>query len=538
MKARLAFRDRDFDLKLLDPDTVAAAMGPMEIRGALLDRDMHLLARLPSGTGALIQDLELNRVLNVMAAGDRYLFEVARAALFAGLDDPDAIRYRQAVLTDCLRQPDVMRSIYLIAVDAIEQARKVWGGFGPRYPDGLLGHAVRVLEVLVVQLRRLRDVAGSVRPGVESDGFTRLFDMIVVELDDEYLATVDEHLRRLQFRSGVPMSARLGESNESAGHALRRPVRKRSLLDRIGLGERGSYVYEIDPRDQAGSAALKELRSRGVAIAAVVAEQSWKHILDFFALLRAELGFYVACLNLADALAQKGEPTCMPEPHPVGNPVLACTGLYDAALSLSVEGRVIGNDVNADGRSLIVITGANRGGKSTFLRSLGIAHLMMQSGMFVPAESFAADIRPRLLSHFKREEDAALERGKLDEELARMSLLVDHLVNSSLVLFNESFASTNEREGSEIGRQAIHALVEGGHRVVFVTHMFDLADSLRAEQAPNATFLRAERRADGERTFRLVPGDPEPTSHGDDIFRRVFGARFEPPRVDRGATVG
>jgi DNA mismatch repair ATPase MutS len=144
--------------------------------------------------------------------------------------------------------------------------------------------------------------------------------------------------------------------------------------------------------------------------------------------------------------------------------------------------------------------------------------------MFVAADTFAADIRPSLLTHFKREEDATLERGKLDEELARLSGLVDHLRPGSLVLLNESFASTNEREGSGIGRQVIHALVEAGVKVALVTHLFDLADSLRSKGSGDAVFLRAERRSDGERTFRLVPGDPQPTSHGEDIFWRVFGS--------------
>ena len=65
-----------------------------------------------------------------------------------------------------------------------------------------------------------------------------------------------------------------------------------------------------------------------------------------------------------------------------------------------------------------MITGANQGGKSTFLRSVGLAQLMMQCGMFVAAESLRASVGQRLFTHYKREEDAAMESGKLDEELA------------------------------------------------------------------------------------------------------------------------
>jgi DNA mismatch repair ATPase MutS len=64
------------------------------------------------------------------------------------------------------------------------------------------------------------------------------------------------------------------------------------------------------------------------------------------------------------------------------------------------------------------LTGANQGGKSTFLHSIGLAQLMMQSGMFVGAERFEAAPCPALFTHYKREEDATMKSGKLDEELA------------------------------------------------------------------------------------------------------------------------
>ena len=116
--------------------------------------------------------------------------------------------------------------------------------------------------------------------------------------------------------------------------------------------------------------------------------------------------------------------------------------------------------MNCDGKPLVVITGANRGGKSTFLRSVGLAHLMMQCGMFVPAEAFRANVCSGIFTHFKREEDATMQSGKLDEELSRMSTIVDAIVPGSIVLLNESFASTNEREGSEIATQIVRALLK------------------------------------------------------------------------------
>lgn len=180
--------------------------------------------------------------------------------------------------------------------------------------------------------------------------------------------------------------------------------------------------------------------------------------------------------------------------------------------------------MDADGKSLVMITGANQGGKSTLLRSLGLAHLMMQSGMFVGAQSFRASVCAGVFTHYKREEDATMRSGKLDEELARMSEIAGRITPHSILLCNESFASTNEREGSEIARQVVCAMLDKQIKVFFVTHMYDLAHGFYAQGLDTALFLRAERQPDGRRTFKLAEREPLPTSYGEDSYRRIFGA--------------
>ena len=120
-----------------------------------------------------------------------------------------------------------------------------------------------------------------------------------------------------------------------------------------------------------------------------------------------------------------------------------------------------------------------------------------------------------------------MESGKLDEELGRMSGIVDEITPGCVLLCNESFASTNEREGSQIARQIVHALLARGIKVFFVTHLFDLAQRFHLEQMGTALFLRAERQPDGQRTFRVAEGEPLPTSHGEDVYRRIFGADLD-----------
>jgi hypothetical protein len=490
------------------------------------DQDFDLQRDLPPHQAALTQDLELSTLFGAMAGGDQFLYGVAERAVLSSLQDPEAIGYRQQVLTDCLQQPAVVRELYGIAVEAIQRERKIWGVF-MNSPDTILHHSLQVLELFVGILKRLRAIADSQAGNFRSEGFARFFAMLATELDEEYFLTVEAHLRELRFRRGVLLSAELGKGNKGTRYVLRRAP-ELSWRERLGLGTGTGYGFTIPDRDENGFRALEELRARGINQVANALAQSTEHILSFFGMLRAELGFYVACLNLHERLADKGEPTCFPEPVAPRPRALTAKGLYDVCLALRTRAGVVGNELDADDRSLIMITGANQGGKSTFLRSVGVAQLMLQCGMFVGAHSLRASVVDGVFTHFKREEDATMESGKLDEELGRMSDIADAIAPNSLLLCNESFAATNEREGSEIARQVVRALLDSGVVVFFVTHLFDLANGFYQEELATALFLRAERQPDGRRTFRLVGGEPLPTSYGEDSYRRVFGTPPDP----------
>jgi DNA mismatch repair ATPase MutS len=437
MKAFLMYRDRDFD-----PQRVLARRA-REIRR---EQGPNLEQLLPWSEQALRQDLGLDILFNAMAAGDNFLFEVAKVAVLSSVTDLDTIRYRQHVFWDCSKHESIVRDIYQLAIEAIEGERKNYFSFFARYPSGILSRAVSVLQMFVGMLKTLRAIADRHAEKFESDGFSRLFAMLRQELSDEYFVRIENHLKQLKFRKGVLISAAFGPGNNAKDYVLRRPHEdKRNWIARLVQKPPG-YTFTLHPRDEAGARALGELRDRGVNLVANALAQSTDHILSFFEMLRTELAFYVGCLNLHRQLADLREPTCFPVPAPAGERKLSFSGVYDACLALSAGRKVVGNNLNAGGKDLIVITGANTGGKSTFMRSVGLAQLMMQAGMFAAAETFSAEVRDGIFTHYKREEDVTMESGKLDEELGRMREIVDKITPNFMVLFNESFAATNERD--------------------------------------------------------------------------------------------
>lgn len=485
------------------------------------DHDFDPGAAAEAHADDMVQDLELPTLIEAMASGDQLVQAVVRTALLCPLTNPLEITYRQAILRDAFKHPQTVKDLYDLAGTALERAHQARGWMTARNPVAALQQAVVILRILVPELQELRIRASQLGPSFDSEGFTRFFGMVLEELGGDFFPTVQEQLAHLDFPGGVGMSARLDVGGKSVELLLHKPVEQRRFLGhRLETRHGSAPSFRISDRDEAGAKELGELRGRAISPVAAAVSRSTNHVLDFFRNLRTELAFYMGCLRLGQTLASRGVATAFPVPTSGAASNLECTGLYDVSLALLSTAPIIGNDVSARGIGLIMITGANRGGKTTLLRSLGMAQLMMQCGMLVGADSFTANVASRVFTHFKREEDTGQAQGKLDEELARMSRIVDRLSPSALMLFNESFAATNEREGSAIGRQVVRALLTAGVKVVFVTHMYDLAGVMAGQDEGSMLFLRAER----SRNFKVVEGAPLPSSYGEDLYRRIFEA--------------
>lgn len=500
----------------------------MKAQLLLRDGEYDWSKAIPWNADALDGDLSLHTLFTAMAGDDAVILEaVQKVVMAATVSTRETILFRQDVLRECLHHEAAIRELYAIATEAMEREKKHYLGMLARYPHWVLKDALEQMEMFAGLLGRLRKIADQHAGHFTSEGWVSFFGRVQDELNDAYFQTMATHLNALKLRGATLLSAGLDPWSRPAAYVLHdTPAAHRSFWQRLW-----AYVlppkppansFAIHPRDEAGARALERIHDEGIAFVSVALAQARDHIRDFFAALRLELAFYLGGANLHRALTEKGMPLCFPTPAEGDEPALSFQKLYDASLALAVKGHVVGNDLDADGRDLIVITGANQGGKSTFLRSIGLAQLMMQAGLFVGAEAFRSSLCCGLFTHYKREESAALESGKFDEELARMRDIVDHLAPHALVLFNESFAATNEREGSEVAYQILGGLLDRQVRVICVTHLYDLAHRLYEEHKDNALFLRPERLADGTRTFRLVAGEPLPTSFGTDLYRAIF----------------
>ncbi len=490
----------------------------MNVRLLFKDRSLDTSAPLPFGADDLAFDLELEPVFAAMANGDPVIARAARAALLQPLHDRDAILYRQRTFQECLAHPAEVRELYSIACEAL-QGRKLndlWDS--SEYAPSIFATAVELLSSYLVFLRRLRDTADRCSRNFSAEGFTELFKTLREQIDNTFLKEAAKLLDDLQFKDGLVVGMRLGADSRTCDYTLLRQNPQKAWLK-----WKLAPSYTPGARDYGAIRDLNNRRDRAMASSVNVLANAAGHITDFFNTLREELAVYVGALNLHEKLGAKGVPLCLPEFCEAGKLNRTFCDLRDISLSLSIDHPAIGNQLNAQNKQLYIITGANQGGKTTFLRSLGQSQLMAQAGLFVAAKSYCCPICEGLFTHFGREEDNNMHSGKLDEELRRMDQIVPHLKPGALILFNESFASTNEREGSELCYQIAQALTEHGMEAFFVTHLFAFSQRCYREVPEKSVFLRAQRLTDGSRTFELEEGQPLQTAFGQDLYHKMWG---------------
>lgn len=465
----------------------------------------------------LKEDLGLDKVLSTMARDNKVIYTVSETMLFSNNHSLSDILYRQETLKDALPNASVVRKLFEISEEVFKKIDKIWDiRLHISSSSGTLYNAIRLLNMYVDSLMELRIEADKHLTEFTSKGFSEFLELIRDELTDEYFAEVHDYLNALKNNDGIYIGAKFGSSLQGVGYRLVRQEKgkRKRIFSR-------TLSYAPAGEDRVG---LKELSRRydyAINDVANALAQAAEHLDRFFVMLRNELAFFVGCLNLADTLKSIGIEYCIPEVLPSNSFSRRYEELYDVGLSIVKKAKVVGNTLATEKTNLYIITGVNQGGKTTFLRSLGQAQLMSQSGMIVGASFFSSSIANGVFSHFMKEEDREMKSGKLDEELLRMNEISKQLQSGSLMIFNESFATTNEREGSEIHYQIVKALIENEVEVFTVTHLTTFANMFREQQ--KVQYLRAKREDDDSRTFKLIPEEPQLSTFDVGLFNSVFG---------------
>jgi hypothetical protein len=495
----------------------------------------------------------LTPIVRALCLNERYTGQI-QAILTDLCPDPATIVYRQDVLADLLRLPELATRMEKLLPRLAGLAQ---GGSSHWEAAGVFQVTARLaeLEVYVACVQELLATLEAVQSELQADGWrdllvdlrartaTPTFRALQTELPE--LRAQIEHVSSVTV--GVNLDAQLRpESATLLGIDARRFEGPRSLLGRLvrsvpavqsGItslrlaSDRQPFGPERQLFQDLSGLLEKVTTPVAQALARYTQVESWA-----LAGLEGELAFYLGARQLITQLQSAGYALCRPEIVPCAARICQMRGTYNLELllrlrSLTAEGAhaptVIPNDISFDDAGRVfVLTGPNRGGKTTFTRAVGQVQVLSQAGVYVPGS--AARISPvdQIFTLFPETEQAQLGMGRLDEEAVRLAEIFRAATPHSLVLLNEPLASTSPAEATDIARDLLSGLRLLGARALVVTHLHNLAREIPALNAATAgqgvlgsLVAGAEPLDDAlaTRTYRIMPGLPASQSYAADI---------------------
>jgi hypothetical protein len=476
----------------------------------------------------LVRDLKIDILLDAMAGKDIYLRNLCKKILLNPSRNGNEIQMRQEVLKDALNFGKFFMSMYELSVECLNKVNEYKDLIHPRY-DKIVTVVKKttlqyeIAKIYLSRLEQLKNLIPKIVSSLESARLTQLCNDIRTEYSDEFFHDSRSVMKDLSYLKSdmelvvcghIGLGLKLDDVNLNEMSTVEIPrfrISKRIqdsdavvMLDNLVLHNNAQEIIDAGLLQL-----LKELNKFN-------SERS-----IFFEKICEMFGFYVGAINLHQILMEKNCKLCFPSFLKELNS--SYIHLSDIVLHLTSSSCVVDNSHNLTGKKLCIVTGPNQGGKTTFLRSIGLAQLMAQSGLFVAADFMECNIYSGIYSHFSDYEDGKLESGLLDQELQKMNELIKKMKSGSLLLMNETFSTTSEFDAGYLAGQIVPALCESDITILFVTHLYEYVRELYEREESDHLFLRAVRALDGSRSYRIEEGEPLRSCDAIDLYRDVMG---------------
>ncbi len=434
------------------------------------------------GVPAFAADLNLDQAAADMAKGQED--DLVGSLFYRQLRDPAAIAFRQQVFLDLERG-----SLFQEVSAFVEQLRRVRAHLVAlqKMPDRHHRNGWH-LDAVALYCDAVRALAGHLRAAPLESGALQAFRAHL----EGYLASAAYSEMEAETRS-----------QKSALAAVRYCVRIHGTRVEVsryeGEADFSAEVLDTFERFKQGAAKDYRVAYRGwpgmyhvseqiLGLVARLFPEEFGSLDDYCARhqdfydpsireFEREVQFYLAYLEYVHPIRAAGLPLCYPE---VGERAgVFALATFDLALArkLVKEGKpVVTNDLRLDGAErVIVVTGPNQGGKTTFARTFGQLHHLASIGCPVPGTAAHLARFDRLFTHFGREEDLGTMTGKLEEDLLAVRDILLHATPDSIVVMNEAFSSTALHDAAFLGARALEKMVRLDLLAVYVTFVDELA---------------------------------------------------------------
>jgi DNA mismatch repair protein MutS len=428
-------------------------------------------------------DLRLDQVVTSLTAG-REEYDLA-AFFYRSLHEVEAVHYRHHVLRD-LEQERVLEAVrafargmqqmrgHLELVSKLHYARQQQRWF--LEAASVYCRTVRALreELDPVELRSrgLLALRAYLAECVESEAFTALAQDTQAVQDD--LAAVrytvylrGNRVRVSRYEGEGDMSSEIERTFEKfkQGTVTDHRVRFRESADMNHVEARIlDLVAQLHPET---FARLEEFCTRHA-----------RYLDDTIGRFDREIQFYLAYLEYIEPLKARGLQLSLPRVSARSKDI-AASETFDLALAAKLAGDggvVVCNDLHlTDPERILVVSGPNNGGKTTFARTFGQLHYLASLGLPVPGVDVRLFLPDRIFTHFEREEEIETLRGKFEDELHRIHDVFDHATSASVLIMNESFGSTTLRDAVLVGSEVVRQIIDLDALCVFVTFVDELS---------------------------------------------------------------
>jgi DNA mismatch repair protein MutS len=522
-------------------------------------------------------DLNLTRLIWSLSLSPQYEAHV-RGVLLALTTDMETICYRQAVLADLLRNPELVQRLYVVLEEIIDLESYLTA---PQWKENVLRQVawrLSELERYMATVLSLDETLTQAGDKLQSQALQQLRKTIRAEVESEMfqhlLEELPELLPRIRGIRSITVTVNLDTEMRPLSAALLE-ARTDSYVSETMMSRLFGFMRQAEDKEDAVGKLHNARHIKGVSEAHIelrdrnspfmpqlfkdlseLLDETSKPIVQmlrkytqmtsqFLVALRMDLAFYLGAVKLIERLRAAGLPMCEPESLPMDKRETQFEYLYNINLAIQHLNKsqeatdIVGNDVHfGEAGRIFILTGPNQGGKTTYTQAIGLAQLLFQAGLHVPAQVARMSPVDGIFTHFSAEERPNLEAGRLGEEARRLNDIFQHATRHSLVLLNESLASTAASESLYLAQDVVKAFRVLGVRAVFATHLHELAanaDVMNRETGGDSYIISLVSQVQLEpenntqqvrRTYRIVPGPPMSKSYAIELAAR-YGINFE-----------